>query len=220
MSRSHDDHDSGKGVPTSGDLAIPVQKLRVINRLGAVGIDGVEHRLQWFSHYNDTVRSDLIETGFVDTAALDGEFSDREFVGGRVELPDVPYGYAVVLFSTRSANNAAALMLSNTVDDVAAVSEEMARSAVTELSSIIVNGFFDGWADAFDEEIHLAEPTAVHNTEQEVVGSTVGDIDAYGLYMSSRIELPNHGITARFHLFPDTETFVELVERIDASIVE
>jgi chemotaxis protein CheC len=220
MSRSHDDHDSGKRVPSGGDLVIPVRKLRVINRLGSVGVDGVEHRLQWFSHYNDTVQSDLVETGFVDTASLEGEFGDREFVGGRVELPDVPYGYAVVLFSTHSANNAAALMLSNTVDDVSTVSEEMARSAVTELSSIIVNGFFDGWADAFDEEIHLAEPTPVHNTEQEVVESTVGDIDAYGIYLSSRIRLPRHGVTARFHLFPDTETFVELVERIDPGLVE
>jgi chemotaxis protein CheC len=190
-----------------------------MNRLGEIGIEGVEHRLQWLSNYNDTVESELIKGGYVDTNALDGQFQQRELLGGRVKLPDVPYGYALILFPVESADNAAALMLESTVDDLGAVASEMARSALTELSGIMVNGFFDAWANRFDQDIALSEPEAVHNTEREILRSTIGGIDAFGIYVISVLALPEHAVKAQLYLFPDDATFIELLNRVDMDVI-
>lgn len=214
-----DDDLDAEAEVTAGVPAIPAPKLRVMNRLGEIGIEGVEHRLQWLSNYNDTVESELIKGGYVDTDALDGEFRQRELLGGRVRLPDVPHGYALVLFPVESANNAAALMLETTVDDLDAVSVEMARSALTELSGIMINGLFDAWANRFDQDIGLSEPEAVHNTEREILRQTVGGIEEYGIYLTSVLRLPEHAVTAQLYLFPDNLTFIELLNRIDMDVV-
>lgn len=202
------------------ELTIPASKLQVIDWLGQIGTDGVEHRLQWLSNYNDSVESDVIKSGYVDPHSLGDEFRTVELLGGRVRLPGTPYGYALVLFPVASANNAAALMLSSTVADLDAVSADMARSALTELSGIMVTGFFDAWANRFDQEIELTEPTPIHNTEREILRRTIGGIEAFGIYLASRLRLPNHGVTAQVYLFPDNATFVELVNRIDADVIE
>lgn len=217
-----DDRFEGEVTATfdDGTLSIPARKLRVMNRLGEIGIEGVEHRLQWLSNYNDSVESELITGGYVDTNDLDGEFGRKELLGARVRLPDVPYGYALVLFSVSSANNAAGLLLETTVDDLESVSVEMARSALTELSGIMVNGFFDGWANRFEQDLSLSEPEAVHNTEREILRQTIGGIEEYGIYLMSTLTLPGHAVTAHVYLFPDNLTFVELLDRVDMELLE
>lgn len=202
------------------ELRIPESKFQVIDWLGQIGIDGVEHRLQWLSNYNDSVESEAINSSYVDPHSLGDELRADELLGGRVRLPGTPYGYALVLFPVASANNAAALMLSSTVDDLESVSVDMARSALSELSGIMITGFFDAWANRLDQEIELTEPTPVHNTEREIIRRTIGGIDAFGICLTSRFRLPNHGITAQAHLFPDNVTFVELIKRIDMDVIE
>lgn len=201
-------------------LSMPASDLVLIERLARLGIDGVEHRLQWLSNYNDSIGSETIKTGYVDSHALDDQFRTAELLGVRVRVTSAPCGYALVLFPVESANAAAALMLSSTVDSLDAVSVEMARSSLTELGGIMTNGFFDAWANRFDQEIDLAEPTPVHNTEREIIRRSVGGIDAFGIYLASRIQLPNHGVSAQVYLFPDNSTFVELIDRLDPEMIE
>lgn len=205
----------------AGQLIIPVQKLAVMNRLGELGIDGVEQRLRRLDDYDATVEAEAVHSGFVDTHTISQVFRDVERVGARVRLPSAPNGYALVLFSPTSANNAAALMLSDAVDgdDLSGVSTEMARSALTELGGIMASGFVDGWANTFDQQIDIVAPTSVHNTEREIVGQTVGQSSALGVYISSRLRLPDHGVVAQVLLFPENHTFVQILDRVEMEMV-
>jgi chemotaxis protein CheC len=201
-------------------LSIPIRKLGVMNRIGQVGIDGVEHRLQRLDNYGAAVESELVKSGHVDEASLPRTFRDVERAGVRVRLPTAPNGYAVVLFSPESANNAAALMLDDAVDDLNGVSEEMARSALTELGGIMASGFVDGWANAFEQRIDVVAPTALHNTEREIVGQTVAGDDGLGIYITSRLRLPDHGVVAQVYLFPENETFVRILSRVEMEMMD
>ncbi len=201
-------------------LSIPVRKLGVMNRFGQVGIDGVEHRLTRLDSYGATVESELVKSGYVDDTSIGRTFADEERVGVRVRVPTAPNGYALVLFSPESANNAAALMLGEATDDLSEVSTEMARSALTELGGIMASGFVDGWANAFDQRIDIVAPTAVHNTEREVVAQTVGGDDALGLYITSRLRLPDHDVVAQVYLFPENETFVRILDRVELEMMD
>jgi len=95
------------------------------------------------------------------------------------------------------------------------VSVEMARSALTELTSMVANGFFDEWANQFGEEITVSEPEPVHNTEREILRSTIGNHEAFGVYLAARVQSPNHGITGLVYLLPDSATILELASRLD-----
>lgn len=202
------------------DLSIPIRKLGVMNRFGQVGIDGVQHRLTRLDNYGATVESELVKSGYVDDASIGRTFADEERVGVRVRVPTAPNGYALVLFSPESANNAAALMLGEATDDLSGVSTEMARSALTELGGIMASGFVDGWANAFDQRIDIVAPTAVHNTEREIVTQTVGGDDALGLYITSRLRLPDHDVVAQVYLFPENETFVRILDRVELEMMD
>lgn len=202
------------------DAVIPAEELQTMTALTRVGIEGVESRLQWLSNYNDSIEIETVTAGYVDPSEGNRTFRDVELLGGRVALSDVPYGYAFALFPVECANNAAALLLSATVDELTEVSDEMARSALTELTGMMVNGFFDEWANRFGEGISVSEPEPVHNTEREILRRTIGAVDSFGVYLAARVWLPNHGITGLVYLFPDTTTFLELVTRLDVGALD
>ena len=204
---------------SAGRLTIPIAKLGVMNQLGEVGIDGVEKRLQRLDNYNATVKSELVKSGYAEPETVGVQFGGDQRAGARVKLPSAPHGYALVLFPTYSANNAAALMLSDAVEDLSNVSEEMARSALTELAGIMASGFLDSWADTFEQRIDVSAATAVHNTEREIVGRTVAADDKLGIYITSRLRLPEHGVLAQVYLFPENETFVRILERVEVEMM-
>ncbi|WP_247009435.1 hypothetical protein [Halorientalis litorea] len=209
--------------PEGFDMAnrrFPIGKLSVMNRLAELGTNSAADRLQQVNATNGVVETDPVQVGYATDAALTQSFGTGERTGARIQIREVPHGYVLVLFPLRAANNAAALMLSNTVDDVSEVSGEMARSALTELSGILANGYFDVWANRFGEEIVVSEPSAVQNTEREIVQQVVNTSDDVGLYLRSRLRVPASGVTANVYLFPETETFLQLTERVNPSMLE
>jgi chemotaxis protein CheY-P-specific phosphatase CheC len=197
------------------ETVIPADERRIMHELTCIGISSVEERLLWLSNYNEPVELNQVRVGYVDPNAANRTFRDIELVGGRVHLRNVPFGYALVLFPVESANNAASLLLSTTVDDLGEVSVEMARSALTELTSMFINGFFDEWANKFGEEITLSEPEPVHNTEREILSNTIGGIEEFGIYLAARVQLEDHGITGLTYLFPHNVTVLELASRLN-----
>ncbi|MFB6141968.1 MAG: hypothetical protein ABEJ30_01345 [Halorientalis sp.] len=198
----------------------PVGKLSVMNRLAELGVGGAADRLGQLADDDAVVETDLAQAGYVTEDTLAHQFETSQRTGARVNVREVPGGYVLVTFPLWAANNAAALMLSDTVDDVSEVDAEMARSALTELSGIMANGFFDVWANRFGEEIVLSEPSPVHDAEREIVGQTVSGSDALGLYLTSRIRIPEVGVSTQLFLFPETETFLQLAERVTPGMLD
>jgi len=201
-------------------LTVPLEKLATLNALGELGVEGVASRLQQLDDYDGTVESELVKSGVVTEETLRTRFDDAVRAGVRVRLPGAPYGYALALFPPGSANNAAALMLSDAVEDVAAASTEMARSALTELGGYMINGFLDAWADTFGQRIDVGAPSAVHDSEQAVVWRTVQSGEDLGLYITARLRVPSRGIVAQVYLLPENETFVGILDRIDMGMLE
>jgi chemotaxis protein CheY-P-specific phosphatase CheC len=201
-------------------LTVPLEKLATLNALGELGVDGVASRLRQLDDYDGTVETELVKSGVVTERTLRTRFEDDVRAGVRVRLPGAPYGYALALFPPGSANNAAALMLSDAVEDVSEASTEMARSALTELGGYMINGFLDAWADTFEQRIDVGAPSAVHDSERAVVWRTVQSGEDLGLYITARLRIPASGIVAQVYLLPRNETFLDILARIDMEMLE
>lgn len=208
MTGSHGETDE-TGVPDDRKR-VPLSALGELNRLAALGIDSVEQRLERLDDYEATAESTTTEVGYLDEAAVD-RLDPVERVGARVRLRDDPYGYAVVLFPVESANNAAALMLSNTLEAVDEASAEMAESALTELGGIVASGYLDAWAQEFDVEIPVSEPELLHNSQREILTQTAGEPPELGVSLASGLVLPEHGIEMRVYFLPDDDALVDLL---------
>jgi chemotaxis protein CheC len=201
-------------------LTIPIEKLAVMNWLGEVGVDGVEKRLRRLPVDEISVRSEQVKSGYTGDESVDAQFGSHVRVGVKVRIPNTPAGHMLVLFSPESANNAAALMLENAVEDVSAASFEMARDALTELSNMIASGFVDEWADLFDRHIVTAAPNFVQNPERELIRRVVTGDDDLGLYITSSLRIPEYDIDASILLFPEEETFVNAASKLSLSVIK
>lgn len=195
--------------------AVSVSKIGIMNQLAEVGIDGVRRRLQQMEGWHPRVESELVKSGYVADGMAGDVFSEEVRAGVRIRLPGAPYGYALALLPAASANNAAAAMLERDVEDVSSVDGELAQSAVSELGSMMINGFIDEWADAFDQKIDVQPPKSLYNTEREIIRKTTAGNESLGVYTTSRLFLPEHDIVAQVYLFPETEIFVEIVNRVN-----
>lgn len=204
--------------PEAG-LTIPVEKLAITNWLGEVGVEGVERRLRRLPVDDLSVRSEQVKSGYAAAESVDAQFGTDARVGVKVRLPTTPAGHMLVLYSPESANHAAALMLENAVEDVAAAPFEMARDALTELSNMVASGFVDEWADLFDRHIVTAAPTFVQNPERELIRRVVTGEEGLGLYITSRIRIPEYDIDASIFLFPEEETFVNAASKLSLSVI-
>jgi chemotaxis protein CheC len=200
-------------------LTIPIEKLGIMNRLGDIGVDGVEDRLSRVGDYEGEVVSEQVKCGYVGADLLDSTFTSEDRVGVKVRLPGAPYGYAIVLFSKTSANNAATVMLSSATDDLSTVSNDLAHSALIELGGMMAYGFLDAWADAFDQEIDAGAPVPVHSDERDIISRTIAREDDLGLFIASKLHVPEHDIHADVYLFPENETFVEILKRLRVGMI-
>lgn len=193
---------------------IAAEHLAIMNRLGEIGIGGIEGRLRKLSQYNGVIESEHVAHGYARPELMEVTFSDEIKVGARVNLPGAPYGYALVLFSPTSANNAARLMLQNVLSEGEQPDRDLALSALTELSAMMANGFLDAWSDTFDQEIDSGVPMQVRAEERELVERVLRQGDDLGLYVVSTFRLPTYDIRARVYLFPRNDIFVEILKRI------
>ncbi|WP_254536971.1 chemotaxis protein CheC [Halomarina litorea] len=218
-SKPNDTKTSGRAdSPTPAERTIAVESLAVMNRLGEIGIGGVERRLQQL-HPEATVTSEQVAHGYARADLLEATFVGEERVGVRSRLPGAPFGSALVLFPLASANNAARLMVRDVLSEGEAPSHKMAQSAITELGGMIASGFLDAWADTFEQEIDVGAPTPIQDTEAEIVGTLIEEDEDLGIYVASRLTLPAYDITVQVYLFPRTDILIEILRRIDVERV-
>ncbi|MFD1512774.1 chemotaxis protein CheC [Halomarina rubra] len=193
---------------------IDMKSLAVLNRLGDIGIGGIEQRLQGLKHDANVV-SEQVAHGFARRDLLDVTFEDTERVGVKMKLPGAPFGFAVVWFPMASANNAARMMLQEGLAPGETPSHKMARSAITELGAMVAAGFVDAWADTFEQEIDVGAPSPVQATEQALVNTVLDEGEDLGLYVSSAVRLPAYDISLNVLLFPRNAVMLKILDRID-----
>lgn len=200
---------------------IEIETLGVIDRLGELGIRGVEERFEGLGDGATRVESELVKGGYV-TPATVGEvtaFPSEERVAVQVGLAGVPHGYGFVAFPKSSANTAAALMMADVVDEFGTVDAAMAEDALSELGKTMVHGFLDAWANEFEVSIDVRTPTVLSDSVERLVETILSNDDELGVYLTSRLRVPAHGILAEVYLFPRTETFVEILDRLTLDAV-
>lgn len=205
---------TGRGAQPGGvgGLTIRLETLGVMNRLGERGVSGIADRLRRLDCSDGEVVAERATGGFIPRDGVDAAFGDEDSVGVRVSLSDVPGGYVLVVFGLASANRAATMMLSNTVDDLESASNELAQSAVTELGGMIAYGFVDAFADAVGREVDVRRPLLFTDTERALVERTLDKEEGLGLYIASRFRLPEEDVTTDVYLFPDSEAMIRAVE--------
>lgn len=199
-------------------LTETIHNISVMNKLAEVGIEGVQARVDHLGDGDQQVKKELVKTGYVDGDTLEDQFTDHPRAGILVRLPEPPFGYIAILFSEESANAGAAIMLERDFDDLEEVSDNIAESALTELSKLMASGFVDAWSETFDGEIEIATPVFVHNTERKVVDRILHGVssdDDTGVYLTTRLQLFDPEATAQIFIFPDTPTFCKIVDLVD-----
>lgn len=211
--------DSGDAPSKTGDdrLWIPVETLAVLNWLGDVGVEGVDSRISRVTGDELTVRTEQVKVNYAGRATIPVQFGVEDRAGAQVSVKDPIAGNILALFPTKSANRAASLMLQKAVDDVdSIVATEMGRDALTELSNMMANGFVDRWAEVFDSSIDTGPPVAVQNPELTLIQRAFTDSEV-GLYLTSRLRIPEHDIRAEIFVFPRDEEFLTKLAQVDPS---
>lgn len=198
---------------------IEIEKLGVLNQLGELGVEGVESRLGKLAGRETAVESQLVKSGYVTEDTLDMKFDTETRLGVEVGLNGTPNGCVLVLFSPSSANRAVRLMLEDVVDDVSAVENDMAVSALVELGGIMAYGFLDALADTFDQHIDAAPPVSRNSSLRGAIGSVLSNDEDRGLYLSAGFRVTTHDIDAEVYLFPENETFVKVLNLSDIDMV-
>jgi len=197
---------------------IDPDQLALLNQLGDAGIGGVEKRLSKLGEHDTTVESEQVHSGYVDERTLGISFDAEMRRGTKVRIPGAPYGNILTLFHESSAKRAAGVMLTDAVEDVTAVSGDMALDALTELGHIMASGFLDSLADGFEQQIDVSTPTSIKGSQRELVESVIRD-DGQGLYIAARFWIPTYDIETEVYLFPDNETFLTILDRMDVEMV-
>ncbi|KAB1197173.1 MULTISPECIES: chemotaxis protein CheC [Haloferax] len=198
---------------------IDIEKLGVLNYLGKLGVTGVESRLGKLAGKSTAVRSEVVKNGYVDDSSVDLAFPDEKRLGVRVGLNGVPHGCMLVLFPPASAKRAVRMMLADTNEDVAEVSNDMAVSSIVELGGMVANGFLDALADTFDQHIATWPPVTRNSQLPQIIERAITDEEDRGLYLETKFHITSHNIDVELYLFPENEVFVEILNRLDMDAV-
>lgn len=210
--RGNDDRPPNDGA----DRPIALGELGIANRLGEIGIGGARERLEGMNSFEGAVETGRAMSGFVGWSNLYCTFGLEERLVCKVPLPGGPYGYALVLFPEASADAAAAAMLAGMEADP---DDELVRSTLLELGAMVINAFFDAWADTFDLRIDVGVPTFVRNTERDVIRGVLQGEYELGVYLGATLALPTHGVHADVYVFPENGTFAEILDRLSMEMV-
>jgi chemotaxis protein CheC len=200
-------------------LSVPLETLAVLNWLGDTAISGVESRINDVLDDDLTVTTEQVKIGYAERETLASQFHTDQRAGARVLLSNPLVGNVLVTFPMESANKAAALMLQRAVEDLSSVSTEMGRDALTELCNMMANGFVDEWATLFETTIDTGSPVAVQDPERTLVAHILKQYEV-GLFIRSRLRIPQHGIDATIYMFPGKEEFVTKISAVGLSVIE
>lgn len=200
-------------------LALPLETVAVLNWLGDTGIDGVEGRFSQVLGDELTVDTEQVKIGYAERETVPVQFETGERAGARVPLSKPLKGNALVLFPMESANKAAALMLQRAVDDLSSVSTEMGRDALAELCNMMVNGFVDEWATVFETTIDTGSPIAVQDPELSLISRLLKHYEM-GMYITSRLRIPDYDIDGVIYVFPGEEEFVTKISKVGLEVIQ
>ncbi len=193
---------------------IDIRQISTINKLGQVGTQGMGNNLTMLGSGNATMEVRKMEV--LDIVERHNELPNDKRVGIRVRMNDAPGGHLLVMFPQRSAQKVTELMLSNTIDDMSSVSQEMAQSAAEELGHMLVNGFIDAWADAFGLEVDHSTPKLLYDPTSSIIKRTakMGN-NPLAIIFHTTIAVDGEEVSAEVYLLPDTKTFVKMLDAID-----
>lgn len=198
---------------------IPLKTLAVLNWLGDRGVTGVEARLNDVLDDDLTATTEQVKVGYAEQRTVAGQFVAADRAGARVLLSEPLVGNVLVVFPMGSANKAAALMLRRAVEDLSSVSTEMGRDALTELCNMMANGFVDEWATLFDTPIDTGSPVAVQDPERTLVARILKQYGV-GLFIQSRLHIPEHDVNAAIYVFPGRREFVTRLSGVGLEVVD
>lgn len=208
------------GVTTDDRLWIPVETLAILNWLGEQGVNGVDDRISHLADEAVPVQTDHVTVNYAGPTTIPAQFSVEDRAGARIQIEEPLTGQLLVLFPTKSANRAASLMLQKAVDDVESlVTTEMGRDALTELCNMMANGFVDQWATAFDQNLDTGPPVAVQNPELTLLQRVVSRSEV-GVFLTSRLRLPDHEITADIFVVPQAVEFITKLSQLDPGVID
>lgn len=201
-----------------GRLSIPLETLAVLNWLGEIGVEGVETRLSKVEADGLSVRTEQVKIGYTEAESVAAQFGTDEHVGVWVGIRNVFKGHVLVLFPVESGERAAALMVRQVVEDISSVPTEMGRDALTELGNMMANGFVDRWATVFETPIDTRSPIHVQNPERTLIRHNLNR-DDLGLYIRSRMRIPEYDVDAAVYVFPGDEEFVTKISRVGLEVL-
>jgi chemotaxis protein CheC len=154
---------------------------------------------------------------FTSRSGILNELGDgAQKVAVRVELNGGLEGTSLVVFDYDAAISVAETLVSEFPREERG---EISRSAIVEVSQMMLSGFVDEWADTLDVHISISAPECVTGTDPESMldgpddesGSAVAD-DELALVFRSRLSAVGTEIDFKHYLVPDQEKMSSLLE--------
>ncbi len=195
---------------------IDIRQISTINKLGQVGTQGMGDNLTMLGSGDAEMEVRKMEV--LDIVERHRDLPTDKRVGIRVRLNDAPGGHLLVMFPQQSAQKVTELMLSNAVDDMSSVSQEMAQSAAEELGHMLVNGFIDAWADTFGLEVDHSTPKLLYDPTSSIIKRTakMGN-NPLAIIFHATILVDDQTVSTEIYLLPDMDTFVKMLGAISGA---
>ncbi|MFB6196669.1 MAG: chemotaxis protein CheX, partial [Halobacteriaceae archaeon] len=187
-------------------MKVDIQTLGTFNQLAHEGAQQAAASLEQLAGIAPTVEATTIDLATQQDVIAD--FHGRDLVGVTIKFSDALRGQALLVFDQAGARTLAKNLPGGEPD-----SDDAIYGRVKEVGNILVSGFIDGWADYLDRTIDISPPSLVTGTGAEILptGTPVLDQATQVLSFTSLLETSSAAVTASIYLFPEKESFEELI---------
>lgn len=196
-------------------LKVDIRKLELFNRICRQGSIQVADSLSQMSGMNAEI--EMAKINFLHIDDVKKHIGNRNAVGISIELTESPYGHVLFLLDPADSKRLAQSMIPSGMggDDSDGFSS-MEKSAIQEIGNIMTSSYIDGWANVLNTTINMTAPTFTYGSTRKIIDEMGGLPDKEMVFvLDSEITTQDTDLDLTVYTFPQLDSLVELVRRID-----
>lgn len=206
---------------TAGDDELPLSlaKLSAFNEMTKSGAGRAAEKVTTMSGIRTHVTVSRLRVAPVDR--IEQLIGPQHRIGAAAALADDPGGFVLTLFDPDSARTIGDALLPMEIDEEGITDHH--RSAIEELSNLMVSGFIDGWANALSRRIQHDPPELVEGPAADTIGPLLGSLDdeqQYAFLLDSVVSTPGRDVDCNLLAVPTERGFRTVVESMSLEDAE
>ncbi len=197
-------------------LKVDIRKLELFNRICRQGSIQVADSLSMMSGMDAEI--EMAKINFLHINDVKKHIGNRNAVGITIELTESPYGHVLFLLDPADSKRLAQSMIPGDSADSKGFSS-MEKSAIQEIGNIMTSSYIDGWANVLHTTIDMTTPSFTYGSTQKIISNMGGLPDNEMVFvLDSEITTQDTGLDLTVYTFPQLDSLVNLVRRIDVDV--